>query len=78
MQKILLIMYYIWMIIMLITGIWLLYDICKILILLMIDKIRSIKENRKEKKANRKIKMKMKTINGDPYEYMRRQNEMGA
>lgn len=69
MQKILTIMYYIWLWIMIITGIWLLIDVIKILVCLLIDKIkiwkiryRIKKEEREKKKLNKKYKNGWKNL----------------
>lgn len=69
MQKILTIMYYIWLWIMIITGIWLLVDVIKILVCLLIDKIKiwkirhnMWKEEREKKKLNKKYKNGWKNL----------------
>ena len=69
MQKILVIMYYIWLWIMIVTGIWLLVDVIKILICLLIDKIKIWKirhkaraEEREKRKLNRKYKNGWKNL----------------
>jgi len=72
MQKILTIMYYIWLWIMIITGIWLLIDVIKILVCLLIDKIKIWKirhkvwkEEREKRKLNKKYKNAWKEAEED-------------
>ena len=75
MSKLVLVMYYIWMFIMLITGLWLLIDVIKMLIMLMIDKIRNYKEYRRLKKEKKDLEKMNKMYGENPYEKMKENRE---